>query len=542
MNKILALKRIFSILTTFITALCFSQNIDLSNEWEINSNFVFAEGLDLLVEENISNIPDIKGLIILQNGKIIFEDYYNDSFQQQTYNTFSITKSFTSTLVGQLYDMGEIMHPDSSMSNFFPAMFSDQISYLGDYSLHNALTMSTGYYDWYWANYNTVSTFDLLSMPYAAPGGFYYQGSACHINSHLIYHNSGLTPYNFAQTHLFPFLGIENPYWYHGNDLEINDAAVGLFLNLRDMVKLGQLYLQNGLSIENSNGLQVENQVLSEEWIELSTSQQISTWGVPDLPGYGYLWWIPDTEGVYLAWGAGGQYIAVIPKYNLIIGTHASRFDPQDTRNLRSEILNTIIPFFEISPVINTNIYNNSDNLIITWESHSHPELEYYKIEFSDNPNFLYNHEEIFIDDNYFVFDQNQLENGIEYYFRVTAYTSMGWSDHSDIISGTLEILETDVVNITSNNFSLDQNYPNPFNPITTLRYNLPKASQVNVSVYDMLGNIVKNLVNKNQSSGSKSIQWDATNNEGEVVSAGVYIYMIKAGDFSQTKKMILLK
>jgi len=330
--------------------------------------------------------------------------------------------------------------------------------------------------------------------------------------------------------------------YQHGNDLEINDAAVGLFLNLRDMVKLGQLYLQNGLSIENSNGLQVENQVLSEEWIELSTSQQISTWGVPDLPGYGYLWWIPDTEGVYLAWGAGGQYIAVIPKYNLIIGTHASRFDPQDTRNLRSEILNTIIPFFEISPVINTNIYNNSDNLIITWESHSHPELEYYKIEYSDNPNFLYNYEEIFIDDNYFVFDQNQLENGIEYYFRVTAYTSMGWSDHSDIISGTLEILETDVVNITSNNFSLDQNYPNPFNPITTLRYNLPKASQVNVSVYDMLGNIVKNLVNKNQSSGSKSIQWDATNNEGEVVSAGVYIYMIKAGDFSQTKKMILLK
>ena len=55
-------------------------------------------------------------------------------------------------------------------------------------------------------------------------------------------------------------------------------------------------------------------------------------------------------------------------------------------------------------------------------------------------------------------------------------------------------------------------------------------------------GNVVNNLINRNQSSGSKSIQWDATNNQGEPVSAGVYLYKIQAGDFSQTKKMILLK
>ena len=60
--------------------------------------------------------------------------------------------------------------------------------------------------------------------------------------------------------------------------------------------------------------------------------------------------------------------------------------------------------------------------------------------------------------------------------------------------------------------------------------------------VYDMLGNVVNNLVKKNQNFGSKSVQWDATNNQGEPVSAGVYLYKIQAGDFSQTKKMILLK
>jgi len=84
--------------------------------------------------------------------------------------------------------------------------------------------------------------------------------------------------------------------------------------------------------------------------------------------------------------------------------------------------------------------------------------------------------------------------------------------------------------------------YPNPFNPKTTLRYDLPEDGLVNITVYDMLGNVVNNLVNTNQSSGYKSIQWDATNNQGEPVSAGVYLYKIQAGEFVDTKKMVLLK
>ena len=89
---------------------------------------------------------------------------------------------------------------------------------------------------------------------------------------------------------------------------------------------------------------------------------------------------------------------------------------------------------------------------------------------------------------------------------------------------------------------SLHQNYPNPFNPITILNYELSNSSHVNITVYDVLGNVVSNLVNANQSSGYKSIQWNATNNQGEPVSAGVYLYKIQAGDFVDTKKMILLK
>ena len=90
--------------------------------------------------------------------------------------------------------------------------------------------------------------------------------------------------------------------------------------------------------------------------------------------------------------------------------------------------------------------------------------------------------------------------------------------------------------------FTLHQNYPNPFNPVTKLRYYLPQDSHVRVTVYDMLGNVINNLVNDNQNSGYKSVQWDANNNQGQQVSSGVYLYSIETGDFRQTKKMILLK
>ena len=90
--------------------------------------------------------------------------------------------------------------------------------------------------------------------------------------------------------------------------------------------------------------------------------------------------------------------------------------------------------------------------------------------------------------------------------------------------------------------FGISQNYPNPFNPTTTLKYQLPEFSAVNISIYDMLGNLVRTLVNTSESPGYKSVQWNATNNQGEPVSAGVYLYKIQAGDFIDTKKMILLK
>jgi len=96
--------------------------------------------------------------------------------------------------------------------------------------------------------------------------------------------------------------------------------------------------------------------------------------------------------------------------------------------------------------------------------------------------------------------------------------------------------------NYHPNKFIMHQNYPNPFNPITLLRYDLSQESLVNITIYDMTGKAVKTLVNGSQAAGFKSVQWNATNDRNEPVSAGLYLYTIQVGAFRNTKKMVLLK
>jgi len=90
--------------------------------------------------------------------------------------------------------------------------------------------------------------------------------------------------------------------------------------------------------------------------------------------------------------------------------------------------------------------------------------------------------------------------------------------------------------------FLLSPAYPNPFNPITTLRYDLPNEGYVTLTIYDINGREINQLVNTVQSAGHKSVRWNATDSFGKPVSAGVYLYQIRAGEFVQTRKMVLLK
>ena len=85
--------------------------------------------------------------------------------------------------------------------------------------------------------------------------------------------------------------------------------------------------------------------------------------------------------------------------------------------------------------------------------------------------------------------------------------------------------------------FSLGQNFPNPFNPTTQISYSIPQKSFVNLKVYDLLGKEISQLINEEKEAGIYEVNFDASN-----LSSGVYFYHIEAGDFIETKKMILLK
>jgi hypothetical protein len=89
---------------------------------------------------------------------------------------------------------------------------------------------------------------------------------------------------------------------------------------------------------------------------------------------------------------------------------------------------------------------------------------------------------------------------------------------------------------------SLYPNYPNPFNPTTTIRYELKQPSKVSLKIYNLLGQEVRALVNKQESNGIHSAVWDGKNNRGQTVGSGVYFYRLEAGDFVKTRKMVLVK
>ena len=182
--------------------------------------------------------------------------------------------------------------------------------------------------------------------------------------------------------------------------------------------------------------------------------------------------------------------------------------------------------------------YNTQGTTVtISWQAVTN--AQYYKIERAIDSLFIEDVEVNYAQNNFYL--DESVEPNLEYYYRVAANAGI-WSNYSDIISVLLEYAHTENDNGIPKFYRIRNNIPNPFNPITSLRYDLPEDGLVNITIYDMMGRIVKTLVNSSQTAGFKSIRWNATNDKNEPVSAGLYLYAIQAGEFRQTKKMVLLK
>ena len=134
---------------------------------------------------------------------------------------------------------------------------------------------------------------------------------------------------------------------------------------------------------------------------------------------------------------------------------------------------------------------------------------------------------------------------------RIFAYSVYILNNYAYVASGTpgIYIFRNDLItDITEekyqlpSTFTLKQNYPNPFNPTTTIKYTLPKAFHVELSIYNTLGQKVRTLVKKQQFAGHYQVQWDGRDDKGKPVGSGMYLYRLQSGDYVEIKKMILLK
>jgi hypothetical protein len=110
------------------------------------------------------------------------------------------------------------------------------------------------------------------------------------------------------------------------------------------------------------------------------------------------------------------------------------------------------------------------------------------------------------------------------------------------IINISLQVVDNDDPSVSPMITKLEANYPNPFNPETTIRFSTKEAGIVSLKVYNLRGQLVRNLVSSNLPAGKHSIVWNGLDNNGNSVSSGVYLYRMDSANYSKTLRMILMK
>ena len=136
--------------------------------------------------------------------------------------------------------------------------------------------------------------------------------------------------------------------------------------------------------------------------------------------------------------------------------------------------------------------------------------------------------------------------------FSWTTVVSFAFNDSSQLFAGvggggvfrtaSSTTAVEDIAAIIPNSFVLHQNYPNPFNPETTIAYGLPEETFVNITVFNVVGQKVRTLFSGKQSPGFHKLVWNGKDDDGSLMPSGMYVYRLKAGEFSQTRKLALLR
>lgn len=291
-----------------------------------------------------SSYNNIGGLVVQKHGEIVYEKYYNDCTESTALNVFSVTKSIVAILIGIAIDQGHLLSVDQKILEIFPdyavargentiqrIILKDMLTMTAPYKYK---TKSAPYKEYFESKDWVKSALDYLGGKEKL-GEFFYAGIiGPDIFAGILANSTGRSVLDFATEYLFTPLGISpktdkrfqekddqmeflkacnQNVWVFGPS-GINTAGWGLTLTARDMVKIGQIFLEKG----KWNG----QQIVSSDWIWECT--KVHSWCKEFKMSYGYLWWIiDDKERCYAAMGDSGNVIYVNEKKELVVAINS---------------------------------------------------------------------------------------------------------------------------------------------------------------------------------------------------------------------------
>lgn len=299
--------------------------------------------LETVIKSQYSNI---NGIVVVRNGYIAYERYFNGYGPDNTHHVASVTKSIISALIGIAIDAGYIKNVDQKVLDFFPEYAANTNDLQKrEITIGHLLTMTAPYSfeDWQepldkmcmqsdWIKY----ILNMLGQK-GKVGIFKYSTAGAHLLSTIITRSTGKTASEFANEHLFRHIGMSETLNYKMKSFGFDDlfgknvkgwvsdpngnstGGWGLTLTPRDMARFGFLYLNRGIW-DNST-------IIPEAWIDESTAPHSKTLINNSTVQYGYLWWLREEGEVsaYLALGDGGNVICCIPEKDLVVAI-ASEF------------------------------------------------------------------------------------------------------------------------------------------------------------------------------------------------------------------------
>lgn len=324
--------------------------IQTDDGWETTApalvNLNSQKLLDLLAHINGRQNHGVHAILIVKNGKLIFEEYFRGYLWDSSKPNFqgalvtydrdtphylaSVSKSVTSIVVGIATDKNLFPQSDEKIKNYYPAYASILVGEKENITIRHLLTMTSGLaWDESSTSYNNPANdvtqlfrqpdpirYILMKPLTATPGArFHYNSGGTNVLGDLVRQVSGQGFLTFADQHLFRPLGITQYRW---DLLNANDvfASGGLYLRPRDLAKLGYVFLNQG----QWQG----KRIISEAWIQQSITSYIHP-AVGWATGYGYQWWLGNLVAgsqnypYFLAAGWGEQYLFVFPQQDMIV-------------------------------------------------------------------------------------------------------------------------------------------------------------------------------------------------------------------------------